>query len=46
MRLAGQGWALATGLNAYTSNAATNPLVAVNTRRQITQVLIDHARTA
>jgi aminoglycoside phosphotransferase (APT) family kinase protein len=42
----GQGWALATGLNAYTSYAATNPLVAVNTRRQITQVLIDHARTA
>jgi aminoglycoside phosphotransferase (APT) family kinase protein len=39
-----QGWALATGLNAYTSYAATNPLVATNTRRQISQVLIDHAR--
>jgi aminoglycoside phosphotransferase (APT) family kinase protein len=38
-----QGWALTTGLNAYTSYAATNPLVAMNTRRQITQVLIDHA---
>jgi len=41
-----QGWALTTGLNAYTSYAATNPLVAMNTRRQITQVLIDHARKA
>jgi aminoglycoside phosphotransferase (APT) family kinase protein len=40
-----RGWALTTGLNAYTSYAATNPLVAVNTHRQITQVLIDHART-
>lgn len=40
----GQGWALATGLNAYTSYAATNPLVAMNTRRQISQVLIDHAQ--
>lgn len=39
------GWALATGLNAYTPYAATNPLVAVNTHRQISQVLIDHART-
>jgi aminoglycoside phosphotransferase (APT) family kinase protein len=38
-----RGWALATGLNAYTAYAATNPLVAMNTRRQITQVLIDHA---
>jgi len=41
-----QGWALATGLNAYTSYAASNPLVAVNTRRQISQVLIDHARAS
>jgi aminoglycoside phosphotransferase (APT) family kinase protein len=41
-----RGWALTTGLNAYTSYAATNPLVAKNTRRQIGQVLIDHARTA
>jgi aminoglycoside phosphotransferase (APT) family kinase protein len=40
-----QGWALTTGLNAYTSYAATNPLVAVNTHRQISQVLTDHART-
>jgi aminoglycoside phosphotransferase (APT) family kinase protein len=40
-----QGWALTTGLNAHTSYAATNPLVAVNTHRQISQVLIDHART-
>ena len=37
-----QGWALTTGLNAYTSYAATDALVAVNTRRQISQVLIDH----
>jgi aminoglycoside phosphotransferase (APT) family kinase protein len=37
-----KGWALTTGLNAYTSYAASNPLVAKNTRRQITQVLIDH----
>jgi aminoglycoside phosphotransferase (APT) family kinase protein len=41
-----QGWALATGLNAYASYAATNPLVAVNTHRQISQVLMDHARTS
>ena len=40
-----QGWALATGLNAYTAYAATDPLVAMNTRRQISHVLIDHART-
>ncbi|HEY2639155.1 MAG TPA: aminoglycoside phosphotransferase family protein [Streptosporangiaceae bacterium] len=40
-----QGWALTTGLNAYTSYAATEPLVAVNTHRQISQVLIDHAQT-
>ncbi|HUB42026.1 MAG TPA: aminoglycoside phosphotransferase family protein [Streptosporangiaceae bacterium] len=40
-----KGWALSTGLNAYTSYAATNPLVAANTRRQISQVLMDHART-
>jgi aminoglycoside phosphotransferase (APT) family kinase protein len=41
-----QGWALTTGLNAYTSYAATNRLVAVNTHRQISHVLIDHARTS
>jgi len=40
-----QGWALTTGLNAYTSYAATNPLVAMNTHRQISQVLIDHGQT-
>jgi aminoglycoside phosphotransferase (APT) family kinase protein len=39
-----QGWALSTGLNAYTCYAATNPLVAMNTHRQISQVLIDHAQ--
>jgi len=39
-----RGWALTTGLNAYTSYAATNPLVAMNTYRQISQVLIDHAQ--
>jgi aminoglycoside phosphotransferase (APT) family kinase protein len=40
-----QGWALTTGLNAYTSYAATNPLVAMNTHRQISQVVIEHRRT-
>ncbi|MEV8432371.1 aminoglycoside phosphotransferase family protein [Streptomyces chartreusis] len=36
----GRGWALATGLNAYTSYAAVNPRVAAQTTRQITQALI------
>ncbi len=36
----GRGWALATGLNAYTSYAAVNPRVAEQTTRQITQALI------
>ncbi|MER6951199.1 aminoglycoside phosphotransferase family protein [Nonomuraea sp. NPDC000554] len=36
----GRGWALATGLNAYTSYAAVNPRVATQTTRQITQALI------
>ncbi|MEU6304361.1 aminoglycoside phosphotransferase family protein [Streptomyces chartreusis] len=36
----GRGWALATGLNAYTSYAAVNPRVAAQTSRQITQALI------
>jgi aminoglycoside phosphotransferase (APT) family kinase protein len=36
----GRGWALATGLNAYTSYAAVNPHVATQTTRQITQALI------
>lgn len=40
-----QGWALTTGLNAYTAYAATDPLVAIRTHRQISEVLIDHART-
>jgi aminoglycoside phosphotransferase (APT) family kinase protein len=40
-----QGWALTTGLNAYTSYASSNPLVAMNTHRQISEVLIDHAAT-
>ncbi|MFG1711192.1 aminoglycoside phosphotransferase family protein [Nonomuraea sp. M3C6] len=36
----GRGWALATGLNAYTSYAAVNPQVAMQTTRQITEALI------
>ncbi|WP_405931416.1 aminoglycoside phosphotransferase family protein [Streptomyces sp. NBC_00827] len=36
----GRGWALATGLNAYTSYAAVNPRVAAQTTRQITGALI------
>ncbi len=36
----GRGWALATGLNAYTSYAAVNPRVAAQTTRQVTQALI------
>ncbi|MDQ0840567.1 aminoglycoside phosphotransferase (APT) family kinase protein [Streptomyces sp. V1I6] len=36
----GRGWALATGLNAYTSYAAVNPRVAAQTTRQITQALV------
>ncbi|WP_370967877.1 aminoglycoside phosphotransferase family protein [Amycolatopsis sp. cg9] len=35
----GRGWALATGLNAYTTYAAVNPHVAAQTTRQITQAL-------
>jgi aminoglycoside phosphotransferase (APT) family kinase protein len=35
----GRGWALTTGLNAYTAYAATNPHVAENTGHQLTQVL-------
>jgi aminoglycoside phosphotransferase (APT) family kinase protein len=38
--LRGRGWALATGLNAYTAYAATDPRVAAQTTRQITQALI------
>ncbi|MFI0979691.1 aminoglycoside phosphotransferase family protein [Streptomyces sp. NPDC021093] len=40
----GTGWALATGLNAYTAYAATNPRVAAQTTRQITQALAEHHR--
>ncbi|MGW0763699.1 aminoglycoside phosphotransferase family protein [Streptomyces sp. NPDC002814] len=36
----GRGWALATGLNAYTSYVAVNPRVAEQTTRQINQALI------
>ncbi|MEU9472691.1 aminoglycoside phosphotransferase family protein [Streptomyces avermitilis] len=36
----GRGWALATGLNAYTTYAAVNPRVATQTTRQITEALI------
>jgi aminoglycoside phosphotransferase (APT) family kinase protein len=39
----GRGWALTTGLSAYTAYAATRPLVAASTRRQITETLADHA---
>ncbi|MET7490146.1 aminoglycoside phosphotransferase family protein [Streptomyces sp. NPDC005538] len=39
----GMGWALATGLNAYTSHAATDPRVAQQTTRQLTEVLTEHA---
>ncbi|WP_406224363.1 aminoglycoside phosphotransferase family protein [Streptomyces canus] len=38
----GMGWALATGLNAYTSYAATNPRVARQTTRQLTEVVAEH----
>lgn len=36
----GRGWALATGLNAYTSHAAVSPRVAAQTIRQINETLI------
>jgi aminoglycoside phosphotransferase (APT) family kinase protein len=39
----GMGWALATALNAYTSYAATEPRVARQTTRQLTEVLTEHA---
>ncbi|WP_049578051.1 aminoglycoside phosphotransferase family protein [Streptomyces sp. SBT349] len=37
--LRGRGWALTTGLNAYTSYAATSPRVAEQTHRQVTAAL-------
>jgi aminoglycoside phosphotransferase (APT) family kinase protein len=36
----GRGWALATGLNAYSSYAAVNPRVAAQTSRQINEALV------
>ncbi|MEU0912555.1 aminoglycoside phosphotransferase family protein [Streptomyces althioticus] len=36
----GRGWALATGLNAYTSYADADPGIAAQTSRQITQALV------
>jgi aminoglycoside phosphotransferase (APT) family kinase protein len=39
----GMGWGLTTGLNAYTSHAATEPRVARQTTRQLTEVLTEHA---
>ncbi|MFG1948253.1 aminoglycoside phosphotransferase family protein [Nonomuraea sp. NPDC048826] len=36
----GRGWALATGLNAYTAYAAVNPRIAAQTTRQITEALV------
>jgi aminoglycoside phosphotransferase (APT) family kinase protein len=38
--LRGRGWALATGLNAYTSYAATSPRIAAQTSRQIIHALV------
>ncbi|GGX06578.1 phosphotransferase [Streptomyces malachitofuscus] len=37
--LRGRGWALATGLNAYSSYAAVNPVIAAQTTRQISAAL-------
>ncbi len=37
----GRGWAVTTALSAYTAYAATHPLVARNTTRQITEALAD-----
>jgi aminoglycoside phosphotransferase (APT) family kinase protein len=36
----GRGWALTTGLNAYTTYAAVSPRVAAQTTRQITEALV------
>ncbi|MFE4493331.1 aminoglycoside phosphotransferase family protein [Streptomyces niveus] len=41
----GRGFALATGLNAYTHHGATDPRVAAQTRRQIDQTIADAACT-
>ncbi|MER6761691.1 MULTISPECIES: aminoglycoside phosphotransferase family protein [Amycolatopsis] len=40
----GRGYALCTGLNAYTAYAATNPRVAASTRHQITETVADFQR--
>jgi aminoglycoside phosphotransferase (APT) family kinase protein len=37
----GRGWALAGGVNAYAAYAATEPRVAAQTRRQLTEVLAE-----
>lgn len=42
--LRGMGWALTTGLNAYTSYASTNPRVATASRHQITEALAGYTR--
>ncbi|WOX12709.1 aminoglycoside phosphotransferase family protein [Streptomyces sp. N50] len=39
----GMGWALTTALNAYTRVAATEPHVARQSTRQLTEVLTEHA---
>ncbi|MFJ7198907.1 MULTISPECIES: aminoglycoside phosphotransferase family protein [unclassified Streptomyces] len=41
----GRGWALTTGLNAYTSYAADDPRIAAQTTRQITEALGDPRTT-
>ncbi|MFI7285437.1 aminoglycoside phosphotransferase family protein [Streptomyces anulatus] len=40
----GLGWALCTGLNAYTTYAAAHPRVAAQTTRQILHALAEHHR--
>jgi len=40
----GRGWAVSTGLNAYTNYAAIRPDVAANTTRQINWALSDRSR--
>jgi aminoglycoside phosphotransferase (APT) family kinase protein len=40
----GRGWALTGGALAYTAYAATDPIIAANVRRQLTEVLTDHGR--
>lgn len=40
----GRGWALTGGALAFTAYAATDPVIAANVRRQLTEVLTDHGR--